>query len=54
MVTRGRLDYLDYWLSGALGNAGGQKICTDNCTGAFSFFSPLLFFFVLAGRLRRE
>ena len=47
-------NYLDYGLSEGLENAGYQTICTDNCTGAFSFVFLLLFSFVLAGRLRGE
>ena len=45
-VIRGRPRLLGLRASRRLGDAGGQTICTDNCTGTFSF--------VLAGRLRGD
>ena len=59
-MTRGCPRLLGLRAFRGLGKAGGQTICTDNCTGTFSlflsllFFFPLLFSFVLAGRLQGD
>ena len=51
-MARGRPRLVGLRAFMGLGNAGGQTICTDNCTGTFSFVFPLLFSFVLVERVR--